>query len=93
MSLRDGSLPMVNSQGKAMESEYQQFRIKVKPPGYCHPADHMVEPIRPTENSDTDSSGGFPPPPYPENIMAARSGLKTYRHGGKMDDNIYELPP
>ena len=91
ISYNDSSHPLVNSHTKLKDIEYQQFRFKVRP------GDSVVETIRPTENSDSDSSL----PPYPDHMVTAdhmmghivRPGVHTFRHTGHMDDNIYELPP
>lgn len=102
ISYNDSSHPLVSSQAKIRDIEYQQFRFKVRP------GDGQVETIRPTEHSDSDSSL----PPYPDHVTSSgdhmtdhmtvpehmigqliRPGVHAFRHGGHMDDNIYELPP
>ena len=87
----DSSVPLVNGNKLIRESDYQQYRWKVRPPVPPPPPTVTVpvEPIMPTEKSDSGSSTGeFPPPPYPENSSMHTATFSTFqRHA---DDHVYE---
>ena len=88
----DSSVPLVNGNKIIRESEYQQYRCKVRAPVPPPPPNVIVvpvEPIMPTEKSDSGSSAGeFPPPPYPENMSLARTAFTTFQRN--LDDHVYE---
>ncbi len=87
----DSALPKFNNHVKLKEQgEYQQYRYKDNQPITPLPAGMLVETIKPTENSDSGSSGELVPPPYIDGITP--HGLNTFRPG-YMDDHVYESPP
>ncbi len=92
----DSSLPLFNDHVKLKDGgEYQQYRYKHGSP--INPG-MVVESIKPTENSDTGSSGELVPPPYIDGTAQQYidginlHGLSTFRHG-HLDDHVYESPP
>ena len=84
----DSSVPLVNGNKLIRESDYQQYRWKVRPPVPPPPPDASIPvgAIMPTEKSDSESS--LPPPPYPENMAVPKAAFST-RHRN-VDDHVYE---
>ncbi len=97
----DSAVPLFNNHVKLKEGgEYQQYRYRDNPPiTPVHPG-MVVESIKPTETSDSGSSGELIPPPYIDGIIPpyidgiapARHGLSTFRQSYQ-DDHVYESPP
>ncbi len=91
LCFNDSSVPLVSGNKLVRECDYQQYRWKVRPPvvppaaGACVP----VEPIMPTDKSDSGSSNGdFPPPPYPDHLSGPRTGFSTFQRN--VDEHVYE---
>ncbi len=111
----DSSLPLFNNHFKLKEAEYQQYRYRHNQPifplmGESNKQSQAITPIlphgmvgesiKPTENSETGSSGELIPPPYIDEITRpyihgigpVTHGLSTFRHN-HMEDHVYESPP
>ena len=88
----DSTLPFINNHIKLKEGEFQPYRYRLDAPISPLPAGIVVETIKPTDNSDSGSSGELVPPPYVDGMTPARHGVSTFRQD-RMDDHVYESPP
>ncbi len=97
----DSSIPLFNNHVKLKDAEYQQYRYKHNQPITPSHVGMVGEPIKPTENSESGSSGELIPPPYIDGITppyidgigpVTHHGLSTFRHN-HMEDHVYESPP
>ncbi len=99
----DSSIPLFNNHVKLKEADYQHYKYRqnqfitplvgqsIKQNQPLTPG-MVVEPIKPTENSESGSSGELIPPPYIDGITPVGHGLSTFRQG-HLDDHVYESPP